>query len=303
MNYRHAYHAGGFADVLKHLVLVALLRHLTNKSKPFCYIETHAGAGSYRLNAHTLADGTAEFEQGIQRLIQAIELYQPPLLIREYIDIVKGCGYPDTYPGSPLIASQILGGLQRLFLSELHPETHQLLTQALCDDATAQCLQQEGYGLLKALLPPRERRALILIDPPFESPNEWAYIVQALEHSLQRFSTGIYLVWFPMKDLRTVRTWLSKVSALESDKGLLSSGKNFVIEWSPYDQKTTYWGLAACGLLIINLPWHVQTGLMEDLDYLNRALGGHPKAQISLRALCELRRTGCVSPHRRAGPP
>src|SRR6185369_7357303 len=197
MNYRHAFHAGNFADVFKHTVLIGLLDALKQKAAPFCYFDTHAGAGSYDL--HGLEAGkTAEAADGVLRLL---DLKSPPPLLQGYLDLLRslnpaGMGRElALYPGSPLIAARLMRDSDRAVLCELQPDEAARLKKLFAHDARVGVHQRDGYAALGALVPPKERRGLVLIDPPFEAQDdEFRAIEAALATAYSRWPTGIYAI-------------------------------------------------------------------------------------------------------------
>ncbi|MFN0217892.1 MAG: 23S rRNA (adenine(2030)-N(6))-methyltransferase RlmJ [Hyphomicrobium sp.] len=223
MNYRHAYHAGNFADVLKHIVLVRILTYLKTKPAPFRVIDTHAGAGLYDL-AGVEAGKTGEWREGIGRVLDAVAPADVAALIAPYIDVVKkrnavGCGIGN-YPGSPLIALDLLRDVDRLIANELHIDAAAQLNGVLKGATNAKTLALDAYQAIKSLLPPRERRGLVLIDPPFEAPDEFSRLTDALGAALERFSTGVYLVWYPVKDRAAADHFLNIVAARHGPRRL-----------------------------------------------------------------------------------
>ena len=195
MNYRHAYHAGNFADVLKHAALVSVLTHLSKKQTPFAVIDTHGGRGLYDLMGEQ-AEKTGEAKDGIVRLLHASEL---PGVLARYVEIVRNFG-DGRYPGSPLIAAKLLRAKDRLVAIEKHPEDCAALAAALAPVAHARAILGDGYQVLKRLLPPPERRGLTLIDPPYEDTEEFHRAARALIEAHRRFATGIVLFWYPAKE-------------------------------------------------------------------------------------------------------
>ncbi len=198
LSYRHAFHAGNHADVLKHFVLVHLLRHLAQKDKPYSYIDTHAGAGAYGLDAG-YASQNAEYETGITRLWQQTDL---PAALAEYVAQIRALnpsGKLTLYPGSPYLASKLIRPQDQMRLFEMHPTDVDLLGKTF-PDAGGKIIVTRGDGFagLKALLPPPSRRALVLIDPSYEDKTDYQNVFNALTDSLQRFATGIYLLWRPL---------------------------------------------------------------------------------------------------------
>jgi 23S rRNA (adenine2030-N6)-methyltransferase len=199
MNYRHHYHAGNFADVTKHIVLVTMLRALCAKPKPFFYLDTHAGLGLYDLR-HPHAQKTQEYRLGIERVRHA---QHPPAAVADYLSLIStaNAGEPEVtlYPGSPWLATQILRPHDRAAMIELHQEDITTLRQHLQRDTRIGVHHDNGYTSLKALLPPKEKRGLVFIDPPYEQPNEYGQLVRALIEAHARWPQGIYLIWYPIK--------------------------------------------------------------------------------------------------------
>jgi len=201
MNYRHAFHAGNFADVLKHIVLARCLLHLREKPAPFRVIDTHAGLGFYDLKSIE-AGRTGEWEGGIGRLLSN----SPPpdietLLVpyREAIERVRAFHGDHIYPGSPEIARGLLRGEDRLILVEKHPEDARRAKENFAFDGRAKLLERDGYEALNALVPPKEKRGLILIDPPYEERDEFDQVVDVIRQVYRKFSTGVYVIWYPLK--------------------------------------------------------------------------------------------------------
>ncbi len=209
MNYRHAYHAGNFADVLKHAIFVLCIEHMKRKEGAFRIIDTHAGPGRYRLREGEAAK-TGEWKDGIGRLIgpdveplpeRAAAIFAP------YLDLIRrendGTDL-SIYPGSPLIAANMLRRGDVLIANELHPDDSKALAALLDDDGRAKVMKQDGWSALKALLPPKERRGVILIDPSFEEAGELIRLTEGLAAASRRFSSGTYLLWYPIKDPKIV---------------------------------------------------------------------------------------------------
>lgn len=260
MNYRHIYHAGNFADVFKHTILVALILALQHKEKACCYIDTHAGIGFYDLAA-TAARRSNESQQGIARIFA--NTATPPF-VKHYIDIVKLLNQDNNtlryYPGSPVLIHQLLRLQDRLLLSELHPEDYLQLRQVFQRDKQVTTYQQNGYQLLKAVLPPRERRGLVLIDPPFEDKAEFNHIVAAMTEALKRWETGIYTIWYPIKDRLAVHNFLRQLQR-NIIKPMLQAELLIMSEHAPLQLK-------GCGMVIINPPWQLDEQLKAELAWL-----------------------------------
>ena len=267
MNYRHEYHAGSLSDVFKHTLLVGLIQALLVKETPLCYLETHAGSGLYDISK-ALAQKTGESKEGIHKLMeQALAPLPPtlPPLLAKYVACVQQAGYPALYPGSPAIAQSLLRTTDRVLLCELHPSVYRLLKRNL-RNTPAQIHAQDGFVGLNAFLPPKEKRGLIFIDPPFEKKEDWAQLIEGLEQSLKKFRQGVYAIWFPIKDLKLVQLWIHRMQVL----GLPNA---WVFEWMFNHPKEIYWGLPGCGMLIVNMPFNLHHPLAESLSYLSKHLG------------------------------
>jgi len=246
VNYRHAYHAGNFADVVKHLALVALLSHLKKKDKGFRVIDTHAGRGLYDL-AGDEAARTGEAAQGIARLRALIPHDGYPESLKTYLDLVQSAG-EGRYPGSPLIAARLLRPQDRLIAIEKHAEEFAVLSSVLSPYRTATAEQADGYARLAALLPPPERRGLVLIDPPYEAPDEFARVGAAVGGALRRFATGIYLIWFPVKSKSEVDRFCGEIVAAGAAKALRIDTE---VEAKVGDKER----LARAGIIVVNPPY------------------------------------------------
>ncbi len=255
LSYRHAFHAGNPADVLKHLVLFKLLVYLMRKDKPLCYIDTHAGAGGYDLDSAE-AEKNHEYAAGIGRLWSATDL---PEGLADYLALVKEYnphGQLQRYPGSPWIARTLLRATDRLFLYELHPAEISRLQKTMAGDRRIKIYQQDGYEAVTSLLPPQERRGLVLIDPPYECKQDYTRVVKFLQLAVRRFATGVYALWYPVVDRARIQ-YLEKV--------LTASGIRRIqlYELGVSPDRPGY-GMTASGLVVINGPW----GLQEDLQGL-----------------------------------
>lgn len=246
MNYRHAFHAGNFADVMKHVCLVALLRGLARKDSPWFYLDTHAGAGDYDLTAPP-AQKTGEYRHGIARLLAAPAPL--PEALADYLAVLRpllGDG-PRRYPGSPLIAAALARPQDRLVACELNPLEFAALGAACRGIRQISVQQSDGYQALKALLPPRERRGLVLLDPPYEQAGEFARLPRELLAAHKRFATGIYALWYPLKDE-------APVAGLK--RTLEAAGLRRILEVELRLTPLLQGGiLHGCGMLVLNPPW------------------------------------------------
>lgn len=266
MNYRHIYHAGNFADVLKHLVLVLVIQHLKLKPAPFRVIDTHAGIGRYDLTS-AAAQKTGEWTGGIGRLLAA-ELPAPSAaILAPYLDLVRAENSGDglaVYPGSPLLARRLLRPDDRLVANELHPEDGAELEALFQRDRQAKVLHLDGWTALKALLPPKERRGVMLIDPPFEEPGELERMTAGLHEALRRFETGTVILWYPIKALAPIDRFHAALKGLGLDKLLVVE----LFIRPPDDGER----LNGTGLVVINPPYTLEGQLRTVLPVLSRLL-------------------------------
>jgi 23S rRNA (adenine2030-N6)-methyltransferase len=272
MNYRHAFHAGGFADVIKHIVLVRILLHLQEKPAAFRVIDTHAGAGLYDLSGDEARRG-GEWLTGIARLMQARFSESALPLVAPYLDIVRAFNSPPdlkAYPGSPLIARALLRPQDRLTACEVEPNTRKRLIDALRRDTQARVVDLDGWTALPAFVPPNERRGLVLIDPPFEQTDEFERLADGFAQAFSKWPTGSYLLWYPVKSRRVTDVLARQVAgAVGASK---PPGKCLRLEFSVAPHETGG-GLASTGLLIVNPPWTLMGELKIILPELEKPLG------------------------------
>lgn len=260
MNYRHAFHAGNFADVVKHLALIAILRHLRLKEKPFAVIDSHAGRGAYDLSDMD-TQRTGEAAAGIDRLRAGVAA--PSDLLHAYLDF---CATGKVYPGSPLITALHLRPQDRLVAVEKHPEEALGLREVLYAFRKARVIEGDGYASLPSLLPPPERRGLVLIDPPFEAPDEFTTCGRAFSDAYRRFANGIYLIWFPIKSPADADRFCGEILASGADKVLRLD----IVLNTPPEGK-----LAAAGLVIVNPPYGFVGQMHEALAAVLPRLDAH----------------------------
>lgn len=267
MNYRHAYHAGNFADVVKHVVLIMLVEHLKKKSAPFFYLDTHAGRGLYDLS-EAQAQRSGEYKGGIGRVLDAPAATLPPE-IAAYVELVrqsagKGHSAITAYPGSPLIVARLRRPTDRLVLLETLPKEAAALRTALGRARLVSVLESDGYAALKAQLPPRENRGLVLIDPPYESDLEFDRVLAGLELAHERWPTGTCCVWYPLTD---------RAGPVRFRRDLARSGIRKVLDLQlnvlPADAQV---GMAGAGLVIVNPPWLLEERLAQLLPQLHQIL-------------------------------
>jgi 23S rRNA (adenine2030-N6)-methyltransferase len=256
MNYRHAYHAGNFADCMKHALLVALLRALQNKPKPLLVLDTHAGIGMYDL-ASDEATRTGEWRTGIAPLLAA----RPPALA-DYLSFIDRLGL---YPGSPALAAALLRPDDRLIACELHPQDAATLRGHFAGTPQVAVHRRDGYEALRAFLPPPERRALILIDPPYEATDEFGALAQALIAAHGKFPSGLYCAWYPIKHRAPVRAFFETLTSA----GLRDIVAAELLRRPPLDPSQ----LNGCGLAIINPPYGFAAVATPILNTLCALLG------------------------------
>lgn len=265
LSYRHAFHAGNHADVLKHSVLIALLDYFNQKDKPWWYADSHAGAGIYDLRGH-YAQKNAEFDSGVRRLWQRTDL--PPMLA-EYVSLVKRLN-PDgalrRYPGSPWCALQMARADDRLRLFELHSSDYPVLAEIFADrPRQVKVEEKDGYAGLKSVLPPPPRRGLVLIDPSYEVKTDYAQTLAALKDSLARFAGGTYVVWYPLLQRPEVRQLQEKLRSLP-----VSSWLHVTLTVQTPSKEG--FGMHGSGLYIVNPPWTLPKLLEGTLPWLVQAL-------------------------------
>lgn len=262
LSYRHAFHAGNHADVLKHLVEVLVLQYmLQKKNKPLRYIDTHAGPGNYALR-EAFASQNREFETGISRLWERTDI---PPEIQGYIKLVRGFNASNElshYPGSPAIAAKMLAAEHRLQLFELHPDDAARLQRWRGRDARISVQASDGFKALNAVLPPAEKRALIMIDPPYEVKSDYGAAFSALERAAKKFATGVYALWYPLLERADMTAMVKKLERLPV-KSLLAE--------LPVAAASSQ-GMYGSGMFLINPPWLLQDQLKRCLPYLQTVL-------------------------------
>jgi 23S rRNA (adenine2030-N6)-methyltransferase len=272
MNYRHAFHAGGFADVIKHIVLARVLTYLHEKPAAFRVIDSHAGAGLYDLEANEAKRG-GEWLTGIARIMQARFSEKAAPLIKPYLDIIRAFnpqGELRAYPGSPLIARALLRPQDRLTACEVEATARKHLIDALRRDPQARVVDLDGWVALPAFVPPNERRGLVLIDPPFEAKDEFERLGDGFAAAFAKWPTGIYLLWYPAKSRRATDQLARHVAGTAASTK--PGGTCLRLEFSVAPQ-TPDAQLASSGLLIVNPPWTLQGELKTILPELEKPLG------------------------------
>ena len=284
-SYRHAFHAGSHADILKHLTLIHLVEYLQEKPVALTIIDTHAGAGIY-----SLKDGFAavskEAEGGIFKLLKFIEAGHPTSeSVKKYLELVQAEnveGELTTYPGSPFILARLLRPQDRLKLFELHPKEIDILRHNIRELKQAKQIDvyaEDSFARLKGLLPPPSRRGLVLIDPSYEDKQDYRYLEVAVEEALQRFATGCYAIWYPILSRREsagLPDRLKKIAASHKRSWLHTELR---VENAPGERR-----LQASGMFIINPPWTLEKYLADALPSLTKALGIDGGAQFLLKS-------------------
>ena len=279
LSYRHAFHAGNHADVLKHFVLVQLLEYFNQKDKPYWYIDTHAGAGCYSLD-QAFARKNAEYEDGIGRILGRKDI---PAELKSYLKLVRDLnpnkGKLHLYPGSPCCAAPLLREDDRMRLFELHPSDSRLL-QKTFENAGNKVLIQEldGFTGINAFLPPPTRRALVLIDPSYEVKTDYRTVLTMMKESLRRFPTGTYVVWFPRLNSMMARELPEKLKRLP-----ITSWLNVSLDVQKPSEDG--YGMYGSGLFIVNPPWNLPATLKKVMPYLVQVLGLDEGAKYELEAM------------------
>lgn len=279
MNYRHAYHAGNFADVLKHAVLALVLEYMKQKPQPLRVIDVHAGIARYDLSGLE-AGKTGEWQGGIAKVMAAQWPADVAALLAPYLDAVRALndgGALVAYPGSPLLARMLMRTPDTLIANELHEEDCAALRGALAGQPNTKVMALDAWVALKSLLPPPERRGLILIDPPFEVLGEFARIAEGLAGALQRFETGTYIVWYPVKDVQDVTRFLRVIRGLGIKKAI-----NMTLAVAARGALS---GLSETGLLVINPPYVLKDQMARLGPALSAALAHGPGAGFNLEDL------------------
>ncbi len=266
LSYRHSFHAGNFADIIKHIVLVEILESLTKKDKPFEYFDTHSGTGLYHLHSAN-AQKLAEHLTGISQLIPA----EWPELSR-YLSIIKNHNHGKSlshYPGSPLIAADFLRAKDKAWLYELHPKDYELLEKNT-PSRKIKTFHSDGLAGVLSLLPPTSRRGLTLIDPSYEVKNEYRHVYETVSKAYKKFSTGIYAIWYPVVDRSTIDTL---------ERQFIRSGIKDIQRFElGLSADTKERGMTASGMIVINAPWGLFEKMSQILPKLTQTLSSDPQA-------------------------
>jgi 23S rRNA (adenine2030-N6)-methyltransferase len=279
MNYRHIYHAGNFADVVKHAVLARVIEYLKKKDAAFRILDTHGGCGLYDLSSSE-AQKTGEWRDGIGRLLETRPGGAAGALLAPYIEAVQALnpsGDVSSYPGSPLITRHLLRKQDRLTAVELHPQDAKSLAAEFAGDFQTRVIELDGWLALGAQLPPKEKRGAVLIDPPFEESGEFERMVSGLAKAHKRWPGGIYLLWYPIKDRRAVNSFRTSLK----DSGIPKI-TDIVFETRP---ASTLPALDGCGIAAVNLPYGVDREISTILGALKPILGNEGAGRYSINAI------------------
>lgn len=262
MNYRHVYHAGNFADVIKHAILALIIEYLKRKETPLMVLDAHAGLGVYDLSS-IQAQKTGEWQGGIGRLWNQ----DIPESLTPWMNVVRSFnpgGEVSVYPGSPKLVQWLMRSEDRLVLVEKHPDDHDTLAQEFRRDARVHVHLADAYAQLKASVPPPERRGLVLIDPPYEEKDEYQKLLRGLSNALKRWPTGIYCIWYPIKARAQIDGFLDGLKHLPLPPTLVTE---LMLRGGDDPFR-----LNGCGLVILNPPWILEDALKQMLPFLVQTL-------------------------------
>lgn len=263
LSYRHSFHAGNHADVVKHIVQSLILDALKQKDKPFVYHDTHSGVGRYDLQDER-SERTGEYKDGIAKIWQQQDL---PAEIQSYLDAITALNKGDVlryYPGSPRVARAQIREQDRMVLTELHPNDFPLLLQEFRGDRQVKMFKEDGFARLKASLPPKERRGVVLIDPPYELKHEYMDVVNAIKDSYQRWATGTYAIWYPVVYRENITKMIKGLEKLGIRKIL-----QIELGVAPDSDER---GMTASGMIVINPPWKLESQMQAILPWLQQAI-------------------------------
>jgi len=259
LSYRHGFHAGNFADVLKHTVLVHILEYMKQKDKALRIVDTHAGAGVYKLNGPQ-AQKNREFDTGIGPLWKCSDA---PPAIAKYLDAVRAVnehGQLQVYPGSPLLMQTLMRPQDRLFLHELHPNDFQFLRDCMRNNKHVKVVNEDGFAGMQALLPPPDRRALVLIDPSYEVKNDYQLLVKQVIQAHNRFQTGTFAIWYPV----VLRQRIDEMELAFKKSGITNIQ---LMEFGLLPDNPEH-GMTSSGMIVINPPWTLWSAMEEALPWL-----------------------------------
>lgn len=274
LSYRHIYHAGNHADILKHLVVSQICRHLIKKEAPFFYLDTHAGIGQYDLNSEQ-AQKNQEYKTGIERLLTETHLPEP---IEAFLDVVRDINPDDQlvcYPGSPKVVNYYMRQKDKMHLCELHPNDFPILAAHFPNKRRANVAKENGFMAVKAMLPPPQKRGFVLMDPPYEVKQDYKHVVQALQEGHKRFSTGTYAIWYPVLHRKQADELLRSVEATKIRNILL-------LELCIRDTEEKR-GMSGSGMIIVNPPWTLEQEANVFMPVLSERLAEDDKAHYQVQ--------------------
>ncbi len=260
MNYQHSFHAGNFADVIKHLIYVYAIDYYQKKPNPVFLLDTHGGSGCYHLKSEA-SEKTQEAFAGILKLKEAATDY--PTLVQKYMDIINPFLKDNDYPGSPMIAAELLRDEDVLRCCELHPAVYETLKDLMKKISNVHITQESGYYGMKGYLPPAQKRGIILIDPPFEKETEFDDCLDALSYSSKRFMNGTYIIWYPIKEMKKVTSFRKSLMQIPGEKLEITA----YLEHPDFQEK-----LNKCGVTVINPPYGLSEALHDCQKFLNEKM-------------------------------
>ncbi|REG81487.1 23S rRNA (adenine(2030)-N(6))-methyltransferase RlmJ [Marinomonas pollencensis] len=273
LSYRHIYHAGNHADILKHIIVSEICKHLVKKEAPFFYLDTHAGIGQYPLDS-AQAQKNKEFQSGIARLLEEDDL---PEAIDSFLDIVREMNTDNQltfYPGSPKVVDYYVRQKDKLHLCELHPNDFPVLAALFPNKRKANVVKDNGFDAVKGMLPPPQKRGFILMDPPYEVKKDYQYVVQALQEGHKRFPQGTYAIWYPVLNRKQANNLLSAVETTKIRNVLL-------VEMTIRDSEKER-GMAGSGMIIVNPPWTLEKEANNFLPVLTKLLAEDTHADFQV---------------------
>ena len=276
LSYRHIYHAGNHADILKHIIVSQICKHLIKKEAPFFYLDTHAGIGEYSLES-AQAQKNKEFESGIAKLIAQQKLPEP---IADFVDLVKSMNAKEsllTYPGSPKVVAYYQRLKDKMHLCELHPNDYPILASLFPSKRKANVQNGDGFAAVKAMLPPPQKRGFVLMDPPYEVKQDYHTVVDALAEGHKRFPTGTYAIWYPVLSRQQADNLINSVEATKIRNILL-------VELLIRDANTEQ-GMNGSGMILVNPPWTLKAEAEQYLPTLQTLLGEGDGASFQVRCI------------------
>lgn len=273
LSYRHIYHAGNHADILKHITMSQICRHFIKKDSPFFYLDTHAGIGQYELNSEQ-AQKNKEYHSGISRLFSESAV---PEAVEGLLEIVRDMNPTDQleyYPGSPKVVDYYTRQKDKLHLCELHPNDYPLLAALFPLKRKANVVKENGFAAVKAMLPPPQKRGFVLMDPPYEVKKDYQFVVKSLEEGYKRFPQGTFAIWYPVLGRQQADHLLKSVKATNIRNILL-------LELNVRDTEKER-GMAGSGMIIVNPPWTLEQDAREFMPFLSKTLAEDQEANYQI---------------------